>query len=196
MGFEIGRRVREAAGVLGARMAKEARRLGRLAHAEAGRVWRDVGERLHWDRTDPAEEAAERWASANTEDNEAVGPRTLAVVEIMAEVLARSGYSDVRADVAGFTAPEVVRGTVRSHRPSLAARAGNRPVLVDVFLPDESDVERQLSRWHLFASAAEQMGGEFHLVVPSWFEGRTGRAWVQQLTDGHGLRAGKVWEIG
>jgi hypothetical protein len=195
MGFEFGRRVREAAGAIGARMAERARRLGRLAHAEAGRVWRDVGERLHLDAVCSVEEA-DAPPAANAEENLAVGPGTLAVVETMAEVLARSGYSEIRADVVGFAAPEVVRGTVRSHRPSLSARARGRPVLVDVFLPEECDLDRHLSRWHLFASAAEQMGGEFHLVVPSWLDGRAGRSWARQLTEGCGFSVGKVWELG
>jgi hypothetical protein len=194
MGFEIGRRVREAAGAIGARMAEQARRLGRLAHAEAGRVWRDVGERLHWDLASPAA-APEGPPPGNAEENLAVGPHTLAAVETMAEVLKRSGYSEVRADVAGFAAPEIVRGTVRSHRPSLSARAAGRPVIVDVFLPDERDLDHQLSRWHLFASAADQTGGEFHLVVPAWLEGRAGRVWARQLTAGCGISVAKVWEL-
>lgn len=194
MGFEIGRRVREAAGAISERVAERARRLGRLAHAEAGRVWRDVGERLHLHEA-PAADGPELPSAGNAEENQAVGPRTLAVVETMAEVLARSGYDEVRADVAGLTAPELVRGTVRSHRPCLSARVAGRPVLVDVFLPEESDIDRQLSRWHLFASAAEQTGGEFHLVVPSWFEGRSGRGWVRQLSDASGLGVAKIWEL-
>jgi hypothetical protein len=174
-------------------MAEGARRLGRLAHAEAGRVWRDVGERLHWEV--PPSAAPEGPPPGNAEENLAVGPRTLAAVETMAEVLSRSGYAEVRADVAGFTAPDIVRGTVRSHRPSLSARAGGRPVIVDVFLPDESDLDRHLSRWHLFASAADQTGGEFHLVVPAWLDGRDGRAWARQLTAGCGLSVAKVWVL-
>lgn len=195
MGFEIGRRVREAAGAIGARMAGEARRLGRLAHAEAGRVWRNVGERLHWDLAASEDVPATPQELANAEENKAVGPRTLAVTETMAEVLARSGYADVRADVAGFSPPDIVRGTVRSHRPCLSARAAGRPILVDVFLPEEGEVDHQISRWHLFASAAEQMGGEFHLVVPSWMEGRGGRAWARQVSEACGLPVAKVWEF-
>jgi hypothetical protein len=68
-------------------------------------------------------------------------------------------------------------------------------VLVDVFEPMECDPEEQLSRWHLFSSAAEQLGGEFHVVVPAWLEGTTGRAWSRRVADACGLRIAHVWEL-
>jgi hypothetical protein len=196
MGFELGRLVREAAGGLGARVAAAARQLQERAWAEAGRVWRGVGERL------PLAISVEiggprhpEPCPGELEPNRPVGPRTRAIVETMAEALSLSGYSMVHADSSGRPAPEVVRGTMRSHRPSLAAVGGGRPVLFDVYVPGETDPAEQFSRWQLFASAAAQAGGEFHVVVPARLEGSTGRDWVRRLADGTGLRVGKVWEM-
>lgn len=193
MGFELGRLVREAAGGLGELVARKARTLRRRAHAEAGRVWHDVGELLRTQLAIALE--ARRDVTRNGTFNEAVGPRTHVLIETMAEVLTLSGYRSVRADVTGHPPPHVVQGTVRSHRPSLTAIGGGRPVLMDVCLPDESEEDEQVSRWQLFASAAAQCDGEFHVVVPSWIEGTTGRAWVHQVADAAGTIVTKVWEV-
>ena len=209
MGFELRKLVREAAGAFGARVAETARSVGRRAHARAGRVWRDVGELLRLDERAAPDARARLGAQAcaaerpalrapdlvSAELNTAVGARTQVLVETMVEVLERSGYRELRADVTGRSAPEVVRGTVRSHRPSVAAVGGGCAVLVDVFVPSETSPEEQLSRWHLFSSAAEQVGGEFHVVVPSTLEGIAGRAWTRRLAEATGMSIHRVWEI-
>jgi hypothetical protein len=198
MRFELVWLVRGVAGELGTRVADKARELGRRAQAGAGRVWRGLGERLLPDPSDHRREPcafARCVAPARAESNAALGPRTAALVETMAEALALSGYRDVRADVSGLDAPEMVRGTARNHRPSLSALGGGRPVLVDVYIPGEIDPEEHLSRWHLFGSAAAQLHGEFHVVVPSFFEGTRGRECVRRLTDAMGIEVTKVWEV-
>jgi hypothetical protein len=199
MVLELKKLVREAAGAFGARFAERARAVGRVAHAGAGRVWRDVGEllRLEADRGGAAATTAVAGTGdgAASELNAAVGPQTQALVEAMVEVLDRSGYRELRADVGGRHAPDVVRGTVRSHRPSVAAVGGGCPVLVDVFVPSEMSPEEQLSRWHLFSSAAAQLGGEFHVVVPETLEGISGRAWTRRVAEATGLAIHHVWEV-
>lgn len=197
MAFELTRLVRQAAGAFGTRMAETARALRRRAHAEAGRVWRDVGEILQLGSPPEPSTASSmsRPEVGNSEPNSAIGPATCAVIATMAEVLSRSGYRDVRADIPGFAPPDLVAGTVRSHRPNLTAVGGNRTVLLDVFLPTEVALEEHISRWHLFSSAADQAAGEFHIVVPSWLEGQPGREWVRHITDAIGMRVRKVWEF-
>ena len=217
MGFELKRLVQEAAGAFGSRVADTARALGRCAHAQAGRLWRDVGEILQLDAyatprapvgtssTARAKEPEPRRGAPgvplasgeppNGEPNIVVGACTQVLVETMAEVLERSGYRELRADVPNRAAPELVRGTVRSHRPSLAAVAGGCAVLVDVFVPGETPAEEQLSRWHLFSSTAEQVGGEFHVVVPATVDGMAGRAWARRVAEATGLSIHQVWEI-
>jgi hypothetical protein len=131
----------------------------------------------------------------NAEPNAVVGACTQVLVETMVEVFERSGYRELRADVPNHAAPDLVRGTMRSHRPSLAAVVGDCAVLVDVFVPGETAPEEQISRWHLFASAAAQVGGEFHVVVPARVDGVDGRSWAHQLADAAGLAIHHVWEI-
>jgi hypothetical protein len=207
MRFELKKLVRDAADAVSGAMADKARALGRRAQARAGRLWKDVGAMIRRYHAAAAAEpaaaptggtaaAAEPRARAGVcEPNTAVGAQTHALAETMLEVFERSGYRDVRADVAGRTAPDVVRGTIRSHRPSLTAVAGGCPVLLDVFIPQETEPEEQLSRWHLFASAAQQIGGEFHVVVPSRIDGQSGRSWAGRFAEATGLAIHKVWEV-
>jgi hypothetical protein len=191
-------KLKVAAGALRARMTAAGRTLARRAHASAGRVWRDVGELLQLEPAGPDAAGAyppHQGEATNTERNRALGPRTGAIVEAMAEVLARSGYHEIRADLPDFPRPDLVRGTVRSHRPSLAAVGGGRPVLLDVYIPEESPLEEHQSRWHLFASAADRDRGELHVVVPAWLEGTAGRAWMRGIAEVAGLTICKVWEV-
>lgn len=210
MAFELKKLVREAAGALGDRFAETARAFGRRAHARAGRVWRDVGEILRLEpevgRKSSQRRAGEPAAApvstparppdpSVAEQNEAVGACTQALVETMVEVLERSGYRELHADITGRPVPEIVRGTLRSHRPSLAAVGGGCAVLVDVFVPSETAPDEQLSRWALFSSAAQQVGGEFHVVVPARLDGVAGRAWANRVAEATGLAIHKVWEV-
>ncbi len=201
-GRELGRRAREVADSLRARIAARARDLGRRAQAGAGRVLREVGTRLTPPPTEAEPNAQESGPErtqggepSGCERNRVVGPRTAALCELMVEVLERSGYREVRADLGEREPPELVRGTVRSHRPSLFAMGGRRPALFDVFVPGEVGFEEQLSRWQLFASAAEQLSGEFHVVVPPTIDGVPGKEWTRRLSEAVGLTVTKVWEV-
>ncbi len=194
MGFELGRLVREAAGVVGSRLARAARDLRRRAQDEADRMWREVGARLRV-HISAAIEEGRCGRGVRAEANLAVGPLTRVVTETITEVLVRSGYQAIQADVDGRPLPAVVHGTVRSHRPSVSAIGGGRPVYLDVYLPEESDPDEQISRWQLFASAASRTGGEFHVVVPAWIEGASGAFWARQVASATGLTITKVWEI-
>jgi hypothetical protein len=187
----------EAADAIRARLTEKARELRRLAEAEAGRVFRDVSERLLAAGREECHSPGchLHGRATNAEVNVVVGPCTGALVETMVEVMTLAGYREVRADLPNHVAPEVVRGTVRSHRPSLAALGGGRPVLMDIFVPGETAPEEQLSRWQLFSSAADQVAGEFHVVVPSSVEGLNGTEWVRRVTDTVGICVTKIWEV-
>ena len=99
-GFELGRRMREAADALRARVAEKARELRRRARTKAGRVFHEMGERLRPEERRAGIQVApcpHLGEGLNTERNIVVGPRTAAFVEIMTEVLTRSGYRELRA---------------------------------------------------------------------------------------------------
>ena len=116
------------------------------------------------------------------------------LIRLMAETLPLAGYGGVRADLPGWQAPDVVHGAVRDHRPSLSCEAP-KPVLLDVLAPGPLALEEVASRWQLFASAAELVGGQFHVVLPRWVAGRDGRQVAKQIAELVGVRIGYIWAI-
>jgi hypothetical protein len=115
-------------------------------------------------------------------------------IRLMAEALPLAGYEGIRADLPGWEQPDLVHGAVRDHRPSLSA-AGPKPVFFDVLALGPVTLEEVASRWQLFASAAELVSGEFHVVIPRWVAGRDGRQVAKQIAELVGIRIGFIWAI-
>lgn len=121
-------------------------------------------------------------------------PRKDGLIRLMAETLPLAGYAGVRADLPGWQAPDVVHGAVRDHRPSLTCETP-KPILLDVLSPGPLALEEVASRWQLFSSAAELVGGEFHVVLPRWVAGRDGRKVAKQIAELIGVRIGFIWAV-
>jgi hypothetical protein len=115
-------------------------------------------------------------------------------IRLMAETLPLAGYSGVRADLPDWEAPDVIHGAMRDHRPSLFCEQP-KPVFLDVLSPGPISLEEVASRWQLFASAAELVGGEFHVVLPRWVAGRDGRQIAKQIAELVGVHIGYVWAV-
>jgi hypothetical protein len=117
-----------------------------------------------------------------------------AAIRLMAEALPLAGYGGVRADLPGWDTPELIHGALRDHRPSLSATAP-KTVFFDVLALGPVTLEDVASRWQLFASAAELIDGEFHVVIPRWVAGRDGRQVAKQIAELIGVRIGFIWAI-
>ncbi len=113
----------------------------------------------------------------------------------MAEALPLAGYGGVRADLAGWEAPDLIRGKVTDHRPCLSCTSP-RTIYLDVVAAQGTwTLQGLASRWQLFASAAELARGEFHVVVPRWVGGRDGREVAKRIAGVVGVRIGYIWAI-
>jgi hypothetical protein len=124
------------------------------------------------------------------------GDKVTAATRLMAETLPLAGYTNILADCPGKRRPHLIRGMRADHRPNLVCQGGYRYVLMDVVFPGEMNFPDIASRWQLFASAAEQAGGEFHVVVPRWVEGvGAGRDAVSKAAEAIGIRISHIWEI-
>jgi hypothetical protein len=124
------------------------------------------------------------------------GDKITAATRLMAETLPFAGYTNILADCPGKRRPHLIRGMRADHRPNLVCQGGYRYVLMDVVFPGEMNFPDIASRWQLFSSAAEQAGGEFHVVVPRWVEGvGSGRDAVSKAADAIGIRIFHIWEI-
>lgn len=124
------------------------------------------------------------------------GDKVTAATRLMAETLPLAGYTNILADCPGKRRPHLIRGMRADHRPNLVCQGGYRYVLIDVVFPGEMNFPDIASRWQLFSSAAEQAGGEFHVVVPRWVEGvGAGRDAISKAAETIGIRISHIWEI-
>jgi hypothetical protein len=124
------------------------------------------------------------------------GDKIAAATRLMAETLPLAGYTNILADCPGKRRPHLIRGMRADHRPNVVCQGGYRYVLMDVIFPGEMNLTDIASRWQLFSSAAEQAGGEFHVVVPRWVDGMgAGREAVAKAAEAIGVRISHVWEI-
>jgi hypothetical protein len=124
------------------------------------------------------------------------GDKIAAATRLMAETLPLAGYTNILADCPGKRRPHLIRGMRADHRPNLVCQGGYRYVLMDVVFPGEMNFPDIASRWQLFSSAAEQAGGEFHVVVPRWVDGvGAGRDAVSKAAEAIGIRISHIWEI-
>jgi hypothetical protein len=120
--------------------------------------------------------------------------RREAVIRLMAETLPLAGYRGMRADLPGFSNPEVIHGAHKDHRPALYCQAP-KPTFFDVLTLGPTTMEEVASRWQLFASAAELTNGEFHVVIPKWISGRDGRQVAKQIAELVGVKIGFIWAV-
>jgi hypothetical protein len=124
------------------------------------------------------------------------GDKIAAATRLMAETLPLAGYTNILADCPGKRRPHLIRGMRADHRPNLVCQGGYRYVLMDIVFPGEMNFPDIASRWQLFSSAAEQAGGEFHVVVPRWVDGvGAGRDAVSKAAEAIGIRISHIWEI-
>jgi hypothetical protein len=124
------------------------------------------------------------------------GDKIAAATRLMAETLPLAGYTNILADCPGKRRPHLIRGMRADHRPNLVCQGGYRYVLMDVVFPGEMHLPDIASRWQLFSSAAEQAGGEFHVVVPRWVDGvGAGRDAITKAADAIGIRISHIWEF-
>lgn len=92
---------------------------------------------------------------------------------LMAEYFRTIGCTEIRARLPGFTAPQVLSGTLEDHRPDLTCRQANQArtaLILEVVPPHEVEAAILEHRWTLLSSAAKLYSAELHFAVPRWSE--------------------------
>ena len=98
------------------------------------------------------------------------------------------GYSDIRADISGYTQPDQVGG----HIPDLSCKkndAARTRITLEAETCETIGDDHTASQWRAFASAS----GEFHLVVPKSCGTESGRSKAQRRLRELGLSADEIW---
>jgi hypothetical protein len=120
---------------------------------------------------------------------------SLAMTRLLAETLPLLGYREIRAQCPGARMPTPIKGAMGDQLPFVTCSHGQTPVLIDVFVPEEMAPYDVISRWQLFSWAAQNAEGEFHVAVPAWTAGISGRSLVERVALRADIRRPHVWEI-
>lgn len=88
------------------------------------------------------------------------------LITMMVSHFRGQGYQNIKADVAGMTCPDVICGTKKNHIPDLTAQKNGVSVILEAETSGSIHDSHTASQWSLFADAAKNDGGEFHVVVP------------------------------
>jgi hypothetical protein len=110
------------------------------------------------------------------------------LVNMMARHFASLGYRNIRADLPGMVAPEVILGTKQNHIPDLTADKNGTRIILEAETGGTISGDHTASQWSLFSDAAKKAGGEFHVVVPKRYRSSAER----RLAD-LGLKADNIW---
>ena len=112
------------------------------------------------------------------------------MVTLAARHLVAKGFRDVRADLAGWSRPQLITWTRtgRGHRPDLTAE-GSELNLFEAETTDSIFDQHTRDQWMLFATFARESSGKFWVIVPRG----SGVAASRRLDE---LSVGaRVWEL-
>ena len=118
------------------------------------------------------------------------------LIQMMASYFQSQGFTDVRADLPGYTQPETIRGTKEDHRPDITCRGNDAERTVIILEAETASTVSDghtASQWTLFSAAARQWGGEFHVVVPKVVAGRSGHNVAKERAQQLGISLDQTW---
>lgn len=118
------------------------------------------------------------------------------LIKMMATYFQNQGFTDIRADLPGYTQPDLIRGTRENHQPDLTCRrndAGRTVIILEAETASTVFDTHTASQWTLFAGAARQWGGQFHVVVPKVVAGRSGHEAAKERARRLGITLDQTW---
>jgi len=112
------------------------------------------------------------------------------MVRYVYDYLINNGYREVKADIGGFSQPDLIfwESSRQGHIPDVTAKNGNLYVF-EVETADSINDNHTQDQWTLFSAFAKQHGATFWVVVPNGYES-TAKSRLTQL----GIQ-GKVWTV-
>jgi hypothetical protein len=115
------------------------------------------------------------------------------LIKMMLNYFTQNGYSNIKADLQGYTASELVLdGRGNNFLPDLTCNK-NDAVKTRIILEAETcstiSDSHTADQWRAFARAT----GEFHIVVPKTCNGQSGRTKAQDRLRGIGITAEQIW---
>ncbi|MBD3196653.1 MAG: hypothetical protein GF317_16475 [Candidatus Lokiarchaeota archaeon] len=88
------------------------------------------------------------------------------LIWMMVEYFTNQGLENIKADIPGMRIPDTIFGSLQNHKPDLTADFNGTSIIVEAETSSSIFDNHTSSQWMLFSEFAEEIKGEFHLVVP------------------------------
>jgi hypothetical protein len=117
--------------------------------------------------------------------------------EMMKTVLkefTKQGFTNMRANVENMTAPE----KIGDYAPDLTCRREDMQqgfVILEVETCNTMTQEQSEEKWRAFCEKAKKMIGEFHLAVPKFCNGNSGRTLASQRLERVRIKVDRLWVV-
>jgi len=114
------------------------------------------------------------------------------LVKMMLNHFKSKGYTNLKADLEGETLPDRIDG----HIPDLTC---NKNDAKGTFIILEAETcntifdEHTEDQWKTFHQKAQEVGGEFHIIVPKTCNGESGPDLARKRLNELGIRADAIW---
>jgi len=117
--------------------------------------------------------------------------------EMMKTVLkefTKQGFTNMRANVENMTAPEKIGG----YAPDLTCNRKDMQrgfVILEVETCNTMTQVQSEEKWRAFCEKSKEMTGEFHLAVPKFCNGNSGRTLANQRLERARIKVDYVWAV-
>jgi hypothetical protein len=122
---------------------------------------------------------------------------------MMANHFQTLGYTGMRADLKGYSEPQLIWWTGReqdAYRPDLTCLkndAKRTQIILEAETCETIGIEHTRQQWRLFSARAKAIGGEFHVVVPKFCvrhgQQIAGGTLVTELAAEWGITVNRKW---
>lgn len=118
-------------------------------------------------------------------------------IEMMRTILnefTKQGFTNMRANVENMIAPE----KIGDYTPDLTCNRKDKQkefVILEVETCNTMAQEQSEEKWRAFCEKSKEMAGEFHLAVPKFCNGDSGRTLANQRLQRARIKADCVWAV-
>ena len=106
----------------------------------------------------------------------------------------KQGFTNMRANVENMTAPEEING----YAPDLTCNREDMQqglVILEVETCNTMTQEHSEEKWRAFHEKAKKVTGEFHLAVPKFCNGNSGRTLASQRLERVRIKVDRLWVV-
>lgn len=116
------------------------------------------------------------------------------MMKIILRDFAKRGFTNMRANFEGMPMPE----KIDKFTPDITCNRNDShqvSLILEVETYETITQPQSEHKWKKFYEKSRRIDGEFHLAVPKFCNGNSGRAFTSQKLEEFGIKAGYIWEV-